>query len=42
MKDEVFGPILPILTYQKLDEAFGRIAATPHPLAAFVFSRRNK
>jgi aldehyde dehydrogenase (NAD+) len=42
MEDEVFGPILPILTYKTLDEAFGRIAATPHPLAAFVFSRDQK
>lgn len=39
MKDEIFGPILPILTYRTLDEALGRIAAGPHPLAAFVFSR---
>lgn len=39
MEDEVFGPILPILTYRTLDEAFGRIAAAPHPLAAFIFSR---
>jgi hypothetical protein len=36
------GPILPILTYRSLDEAFGKIAATPHPLAAFVFSRDQK
>jgi aldehyde dehydrogenase (NAD+) len=42
MEDEVFGPILPILTYRTLDEAFGRIAATPHPLAAFIFSREQK
>jgi aldehyde dehydrogenase (NAD+) len=39
MEDEVFGPILPILTYKTLDEAFEKIAATPHPLAAFIFSR---
>ena len=39
MEDEVFGPILPILTYRTLDEALDRIAATPHPLAAFIFSR---
>src|SRR6516164_4117863 len=39
MRDEIFGPILPILTYQTLDEALGTIAATPHPLAAFIFSR---
>ena len=42
MEDEVFGPILPIFTYRTLDEAFARIAATPHPLAAFVFSRDQK
>jgi aldehyde dehydrogenase (NAD+) len=42
MKDEVFGLILPILAYRTLDEAFGRIAATPHPLAAFIFSREQK
>jgi len=39
MEDEVFGPILPILTYRTLDEALDRIAGTPHPLAAFIFSR---
>ena len=39
MEDEIFGPILPILTYKSLDEAFARIAATPRPLAAFIFSR---
>jgi aldehyde dehydrogenase (NAD+) len=42
MEDEVFGPILPILTYRTLEDAFGRIAATPHPLAAFIFSREQK
>jgi aldehyde dehydrogenase (NAD+) len=39
MRDEIFGPILPILTYRTLDEALGRIATMPHPLAAFIFSR---
>ena len=42
MEEEVFGPILPILTYQSLDEALARIAATPLPLAGFVFSRDQK
>jgi aldehyde dehydrogenase (NAD+) len=41
MKDEIFGPILPILTYKTLDEALAKIAATPSPLAAFVFSRNQ-
>ena len=42
MEDEVFGPILPILPYKSLDEAFARIAATPRPLAGFIFSRDQK
>jgi aldehyde dehydrogenase (NAD+) len=41
MEDEVFGPILPILTYRTLDEALARIASTPQPLAAFIFSRNQ-
>ncbi|HEX8400000.1 MAG TPA: aldehyde dehydrogenase family protein [Pyrinomonadaceae bacterium] len=41
MEDEIFGPILPILTYRTLEEAFNRISATPSPLAAFIFSRNQ-
>jgi aldehyde dehydrogenase (NAD+) len=40
MEDEIFGPILPVLTYRTLDEALRRISAAPRrPLAAFIFSR---
>jgi aldehyde dehydrogenase (NAD+) len=39
MDDEVFGPVLPVLTYRTFDEAMARMAATPKPLAAFIFSR---
>src|ERR1700681_389071 len=42
MAEEVFGPILPVLTYKSLDEAMKRMAATPRPLAGFVFSRDQK
>jgi len=42
MEEEVFGPVLPILTYKTLDEALRRMAGTPKPLAAFVFSRDRK
>jgi aldehyde dehydrogenase (NAD+) len=41
MEDEIFGPILPILTYRTMDEALDKIAATPRPLAAFIFSRKQ-
>ncbi|MDX6315861.1 MAG: aldehyde dehydrogenase [Streptomyces sp.] len=42
MQDEVFGPILPVLTYSSLDEAFQWMALTPRPLAGFVFSRNQE
>jgi aldehyde dehydrogenase (NAD+) len=42
MEDEIFGPILPILTYKTFDEAMTRMAVTPHALAGFIFSRDQK
>ena len=42
MEDEIFGPILPILTYKSFDEAMARMAATPRALAGFIFSRDQK
>ena len=41
MEDEVFGPILPVLTYSSLDDALQRMSQTPRPLAGFVFSRNE-
>jgi aldehyde dehydrogenase (NAD+) len=41
MEDEIFGPILPVLTYRSLDEAFERMAATPTPPSGYVFSRNE-
>jgi delta 1-pyrroline-5-carboxylate dehydrogenase len=42
MEDEIFGPILPILTYKSFDEAMMRMAKTGRPLAGFIFSRDQK
>ena len=39
MQEEIFGPILPILTYSRIEEAIANIKRRPRPLAAFVFSR---
>jgi aldehyde dehydrogenase (NAD+) len=39
MEDEIFGPMLPILTFDTLDEAFEQIARRPRPLAGYIFSR---
>ena len=39
MTDEIFGPILPILTVQSLDEAIDFVNARPKPLAAYLFTK---
>ena len=37
MREEIFGPILPIVAYSSLDEAIARINARPRPLALYAF-----
>lgn len=39
MKEEIFGPLLPVLTYSSLDEVIERIKAEERPLALYLFSR---
>lgn len=39
MQEEIFGPILPLLTYQTLAEAIAFVNARPKPLALYFFSR---
>ena len=41
MADEIFGPILPILTYRTLDEAIEFVNARPKPLALYSFSESD-
>ncbi|WP_404788594.1 aldehyde dehydrogenase [Altericista sp. CCNU0014] len=38
MQDEIFGPILPVLEYESLDEAIALVNARPKPLALYFFS----
>ncbi|GAB2772255.1 aldehyde dehydrogenase family protein [Rhabdobacter roseus] len=40
MQEEIFGPILPVLTYQTPTEAVDYVNARPKPLALYVHSRR--
>lgn len=41
MEDEIFGPILPVLTYDSLDDAIDYVNDHPTPLAMYVFSGRS-
>ena len=38
MSEELFGPILPIITYNNLDEAINNIKRLPKPLALYLFT----
>jgi aldehyde dehydrogenase (NAD+) len=42
MEDEVFGPLLPILTYSDLGKLLAKIKSLPKPLAGYVFSRNQR
>jgi aldehyde dehydrogenase (NAD+) len=41
MREEIFGPLLPVLTYSSLEDVIGRINARGKPLALYLFSRNN-
>ncbi|MEL6554395.1 MAG: aldehyde dehydrogenase [Cyanobacteria bacterium J06621_11] len=41
MQDEIFGPILPVLEYENIEEAIALINAKPKPLALYLFSQNK-
>jgi len=42
MKEEIFGPILPIITYESLDQVKEYVQAHPDPLTLYIFSNHQK
>ncbi len=36
-EEEIFGPLLPVRTFESLDEVFARLSQQPSPLAAYYF-----
>ncbi|KAJ3671647.1 hypothetical protein LUZ60_007726 [Juncus effusus] len=42
MKDEIFGPLLPIITVEKLEESYEIITSMTKPLAAYLFTKNKK
>lgn len=41
MREEIFGPVLPIITYRTLDEAIAYVNARPRPLALYYFDENG-
>ncbi len=40
-KEEIFGPLLPVITYQNLDEVIEYVNNNPRPLALYFFSKNK-
>ena len=41
MQEEIFGPILPIMSYRDIETAIAQINARPKPLALYLFTRNQ-
>ena len=39
MREEIFGPVLPVVTYRNIDDAIGFVNARPRPLALYEFDK---
>lgn len=42
MQEEIFGPLMPIITYTDLDQAVKTVQENPHPLALYIFTENKK
>lgn len=42
MQEEIFGPLLPVLTFQNLEEAISVLKTKEKPLSLYYFSENNK
>jgi aldehyde dehydrogenase (NAD+) len=42
MQEEIFGPILPVIAYDNLEEAIAKVRTLPRPLSCYVFTTNRK
>ena len=42
MKDEIFGPILPIISFENLDDVIQKVKEKEKPLALYIYSKNKK
>ena len=41
LQEEIFGPVLPVVTYRTLEDGLSYVRSRPKPLALYVFSRKG-
>ncbi|MDO4317648.1 MAG: aldehyde dehydrogenase [Lachnospiraceae bacterium] len=42
MQEEIFGPLLPVVTFRSIDEAVAKLQQGPRPLALYLFTQDKK
>lgn len=42
MLEEIFGPVMPVLTFKNIDEAIDKVNSLAHPLALYIFTSNKK
>ncbi|MBL0912697.1 MAG: aldehyde dehydrogenase [Bacteroidia bacterium] len=42
MQDEIFGPVLPVISFKNADEVIAEVNARPKPLAMYIFSNNSE
>lgn len=42
MQEEIFGPILPVLEYNAIEDAISIVQKHPHPLALYLFTKNSE
>lgn len=42
MREEIFGPVLPVITYRTLDDAIRFVTSRPKPLALYLFAKSKE
>jgi len=42
MQEEIFGPVLPVIAFDKLEDAVQLIRQQPYPLSLYIFTKRAK
>lgn len=41
MQEEIFGPILPVITYKTIEEAIAKVNSLPKPLSCYLFTKSS-
>ncbi|MCF6279108.1 MAG: aldehyde dehydrogenase [Flavobacteriaceae bacterium] len=41
MEEEIFGPILPVISYENFQDAIGKVKSLPKPLSCYIFTKSN-